>query len=304
MTRAWAAAMLCSAGLHAADVFGTVVDKATGKPVGEARVVATVSRGVDQPADILVLLTAEDGRFRFTGMPDSGCRLRAEKDGYFFRLDDYPRAGGPLTLDLERPPVSKNVPVVVHVVDDTGYPIAAASVRFEPPIAGGSTGKDGALRTAAPPGRYRVVTDYPGYGTWLRLRNQTFPPTYYPGTTDANRAGWVEVAPGKETDVTLRVTPITAREIRGRLGFSGSLIQIFVLPQGSKDYGGIWGLPQEDGDSGEFRIFGLAPGNYALDVMICETIPCMSATPFRRTVTVSDGDIRDLVILESDRAQR
>jgi hypothetical protein len=295
------------------EITGTVTDSDTGKPVSHARVTAIVwtDRHI-QYGDVLVALTGADGQFRFRGLPTGECEVRAAKAGYTPEVrGNHMRSP---SADLSVPLIFRLTPtggLTVRVVDDTGSPVGGAQVAivergeenqpYTINVRPTPVSKDGSLRVPLVRGSYRIAAVAPGSGNLLRARGQTFLPTYYPGTTTVGSAGWVDVVPGKEVQVDVPIKPITARQIRGRLGFAGTLMQASILPERSNDYYAIWGLLQVGDDPREFRVSGLTPGTYVLDVRACSAVPCTVTALYRKTIQVSDTDIDNLVIAESDR---
>lgn len=296
------------------EIAGIVIDLDTGQPISHARVTAVFWASRFAPnADVLVALTGDDGHFRFTGLPKGECEVSAQKAGYrkevlsnHFRgrADDL---SVPLTFRL--PPMGGGL--TVRVVDQSGVAVEGAQIAI---VGQGQdeqdaimlntayAAKDGTRRVSAGRGLYRILAVSPGTGNLLRARGQTFLPTYYPGTTSASQAAWINLPPDKETEVDLHVTLIPAHGIRGRLGFAGTLIQLSIWPAGNSiDYNVNWGLVQFRSDSREFRISGLAPGRYVISAGGCPGTTCNSGlVRFRKPVEIVDADI-DLVISESDR---
>lgn len=302
-------AHLCAS--PSAEIVGTVVDSLTGKPIAQARVTVTVYESVRPRNDeVFVVLTGDDGRFRLLGLPDSRCGVEVEKPGYG---KDQSNCVIGRDLDFYAPLKFRLAPtgaVTVRVIDPSGAAIDGAQVsvvrKSESNLPGAMNlgiayATPEGLRRLLPVGEYRVVAVSPGTGNLLRARGQTFVPTYYPGTTEASRAQWIEIVAGKEIQVAVPVIPIRAHAIRGRLGFSATLVQMMVLPVGSNDYHVNWALPHVDRNSGEFRITGLAPGAYVIDASVCVPPDCMRGGSFRKTVQIVDGDLENVIITEADR---
>jgi hypothetical protein len=295
-------------------IAGTVIDLETGQPISHARVTAVIwASRLALSGDVLVVLTGDDGRFRFSGLPKGECEVTAEKSGYgkkvlsnhvLNRPDDL---SVPLTFRLS--PVGG---LTVRVVDQSGVAVSGAQIAFLPrgeenqpwavKLHIANAAKDGTRRVSSG-GSYRVVALSPGTGNLPRAHGQTFLPTYYPGTTSASQAAWIDVPPGKEIDADLHVTMIPSHEIRGHLGFTGTLTQLSILPAGNaNDYDVNWGLVQFRQDSPEFRISGLAPGSYVISADGCPGTACNTVLEhFRKSVQILNADIDNLVISEADR---
>jgi hypothetical protein len=238
--------------------------------------------------------------------------VRAAKAGY---QEEFQSRSVPIRPDIPSSPETISLtPVgwlIARVVGENGSPVDGAQVaisrrpggppQYIPNLGLGSAGKDGTRRAALPRGAYGISALSPGTGTLLRARGQTFLPTYYPSTTSISGAQWIEIVPGKEVQAEVHVTLIPARQVRGRLAFAGTLSEVSILPFGSRDYSVVWGLPHVSNASGEFRVFGLTPGSYVLDIRVCLTLPCTAITMFRKTVQVLDSDIDNLMISDADR---
>jgi len=288
------------------EVTGVVRDSETGDPIHHAMVTATVWTRDEHPhREIVVALSGEDGKFRFVGLPEGAYAIGAEKAGY--RGADGQRSshsdGGSYTnlvLHLTRLAV-----ITGTVRDDRGLPIDGAHVgisfglgKFY--VSNPVTDQDGTFRAALlSRGRYSIGVFSPGNGTLLRARGLTFLPVYYPGTTDATAAAWIDLAPGQEIHVDLRVSPIPAYEIRGRFEADGTLIAVSVLPAGNDDYRVVWGLARHEDGSREFRISGLAPGLYVLNLQV--GISSRSVF-FHKTVQVANADVTNVVVSSTDGA--
>jgi hypothetical protein len=295
------------------EIAGTVIDSETGKPIPHARVTAMIwTDRREGYGDVLVAFTSDDGRFRFAGLPKGEGEVRAERAGYGteVRADHGRSRSDDLSVPLTFRLTPKGV-LTVRAIDDSGLPVDGAQVAivrrgeenlpYAINLSVASVDRDGTRRVLLARGSYRIVVVSPGTGNLLRARDQTFLPTYYPGTTIVGQSDWIDVVPGKEVEAVVPITPIPARQIRGRLGFAGTLIQASILPAGNEDYYVTWGLPQVSKGSGEFRVSGLTPGVYVLDVNACLALPCIAATGFRKIVQITDSDIDNLVISEADR---
>ena len=283
------------------EISGTILDSGNGKPIQHAIVHATRWKSDDPPhPEVLVILTSEDGRFRFIGLPAGRYDIRVQKPGYY--ADDYRHdivASTSLVLHL-----TENAVIRGTVKDSGGFPIAGAQVAVESGTWKGHyevsavTDMDGAFRVCRSPGAYRVGVLSPGSMTLLRAQGLSFSPIYYPNTGDADAAAAFNLAPGQEFVVDLRVKPIPAREIRGLLE-TGFLTAVSVLPAGSDNFRVAWGISRHEEGSREFRVSGLVPGIYALDFQV--DLPSGS-TILRKTVQVKDADVTDVLVSSADRA--
>lgn len=296
------------------DITGKVVDSETGKPIASARVSLTITITTSdrhRQEEVLVIRSGEDGQFRFTEIPESECNVRADKVGYWTQpyrngelraqFDAFP---SPFTLRLE--PTGT---LMLRVVDQNGAEIAQPQVAL---LHRGEENKAfeatvGAVATTgfvweSPRTSVLIVTMSPGSGNLLRARNQTFFPTFYPSVTNLDEAKWIEIIPGKEVEAVVRVTLIPGRTIRGRLGFAGRLISLSVMSSDKTNFYAVWGLAHFEQGSEEFRIDGLTPGSYKVNMVACVDPKCSSGqTQYRKTVIVGDDNTDNLVISEADR---
>jgi hypothetical protein len=303
---------VCAALAAAGDIeiTGTVLDSETGKPIDHAMVTATISKSEDLPhPDVLIVQTGEDGKFQFAGLPEGRFDIGARKAGYLDGGSQGMSHGHAilmsrdLTIHLTRQAVIKGT-----VRDDHGFPVAGAGVAIRAGPGKGSfdtdttTDTDGAFRVAGRVrGKYRVGVFAPGVATLLRVQGLSFSPVYYPGTSDASAAVWIDLVPGQEFAVDLQVTPVPAREIRGRLE-AGVLRAVSVLPAGNDDYRVVWGVSRHQEGSREFTVTGLAPGTYVLELQVALSTAPSAMTFLRKTVEVVDADVTNVVVSPTDRA--
>jgi Carboxypeptidase regulatory-like domain len=142
------------------------------------------------------------------------------------------------------------------------------------------------------PGRYFVsaILRRSGYS------GAAYAPTYYPGTGSAAEAQRLTIAPGQTIDgvnmtllpvATVRVSGI-ALDSRGRpmAGANVNLMQRI----GSGTYGSSYGQVRPDGT---FRIDGVAPGDYALNVSLAGAPDENAAAD----ITVSSADLTDVQVI-------
>jgi hypothetical protein len=285
------------------EITGTILDSESGKPIYHAMVTATGWKSTLRPhPDVLAVLTREDGEFRFSGLPEGMYDIRAQRAGYLgdanLLSSDRNHIVSSTSLDMR---LTRQIIVTGTVRDDRGFPVSGALVGISNGLGPGSfvyysgTDNDGIFRVAyLRRGTYRIGVFSPGSGTLLRAQGLSFAPVYYPGTDNPGAAKWIDLVPGQEFDVELRVTPTPAHEIRGRLDADGTLIRVSVLPAGNDSYQVVWGLARHETGSREFRVSGLTPGTYVLSLQATNTM-------FRKTVQVLDVDVTDVVVSSADR---
>jgi hypothetical protein len=288
------------------EIKGVILDSETGKPV--RHVVVTLRRTTRQPhPEMVAALTGDDGTFSLSGLPESGYEIRAQKAGYLGDagqwLSLHPVAASiSLTMRL-----TKGAVIAGTVRDERGVPVAGAQLGIAsgmeqgPLDSSGTTDNNGAFRLAKlSRGTYRIGVLSPGSGTLLRAQGMTFSPVYYPAAGDSAAAP-IDLIPGQEVNVDLRVTRIPAREIRGRVESSGTLIGVSALPAGNGNYLVTWGLARNEAGSREFRVSGLAPGVYVLSFQMAVS---SSIDFLTKTVQIADADVTNVVVLSTDRPPR
>ena len=158
-------------------------------------------------------------------------------------------------------------------------------------------------------GRFELVSagqalvDDRGRYVFADLTPSDFPPTYFPATTDLNRAALITVVPGKEVVATVQVTLTPAYEVRGKLGVPGSFSKLFIFREDHvNDFYRQWGRIRLDKATSEFQISGLAPGSYIFESWSSCCAPTYRAgMQFRKLLKIVAADISDLLILDSDR---
>jgi len=288
------------------EISGVVLDDDSGKPIHHARVTATTWIGRDQrSSEVLVVLTGDDGRFRFTALPEGGYEIRAQRFGYLnlgsekWPHIDIPREPGqPLTMRLS--PLGT---IHVRVLDNHAAPVMGAQIQVTSSTRQAwewTTDNSGALQARLPRGSYQIEAVAPGPGSLLSVRSLTFPSVYYPGTILAARAESVNLVPGRELEIELRVAPTAGQEIRGHLDVDGTLVSVRVRPVADDNVYLTWGTVTLDKASRDFRVSGLAPGSYSVNLDVGFKGSGFSI-PFHKTVQVSEAPVTDVVISSADR---
>jgi hypothetical protein len=220
-------------------ISGRVVDE-QGAPVPAARLFL---EGED-PEDRWLAVGAEDGSFRLTGIPEGDYRLSVLAAGF---AQPEPRpvriAGAPLhglTLRVGRGGSITGSLIGLAPRDLNGLVIRARAARSQ------------RLGLADPDGRY-LISDVPP-GHW-EVTVQT--------GTGRQALGSVDVVPGKETVLDLRLTSgitLTGRLLVDGRPASGTLLATAADLSEARDRGG-W---SPTGADGAFTVAGLTPGSYLL----------------------------------------
>ncbi len=281
---------------------GVVVRHGSNQPLKRVRV--TITRN-DHPDQTASLMTAADGRFTFTNVPQGKYTLAAEYRGVqrMFEQDGFFSTGivtGPM-LDSEHIVFSFPAPtsIVVKVLDDESEPVRNAQVLlFRRRIASGWAqielasqsygGAEGVCRFAhLEPGTYYVAASgTPWYaqnrnvmrGSGLQTPNvaeldMAYPITYYAGAQDPNAATPITLSEGDsaQLQITLRAVPATHTSIEGTSGdpdpaHGGQLMTtVEAIGPGGIRFATNAGAYLFD-TAGERQIEGLAPGNYVVSI--------------------------------------
>ena len=208
-------------------VGGTVVDTATGKPVGHA-LVALFIGGKPQPRRVMA---AEDGRFEIDGIREGGeGSIEAWKPGYFsprsIRKTRYSSIGSLQKIAITpganfTVTLTPEATIAGRVVDESGEPIEGLPIHldFEAAEAGRrflreqnniSTNEEGEFRFAnLLSGRY-FVTAGPSEetGSENSAKGHTalgYPMMFYGGGTDSATASPIDLTAGRHVELDLRV---------------------------------------------------------------------------------------------------
>jgi len=180
-----------------------------------------------------------------------------------------------------------------RIVDEDGEPVAGVQVmpmrhRFVQgrkqlsPFGGGTTNDLGEFRVfGLPPGRYYIsatlnprmmMMDTAQDRSAAPQAEESYLPTYYPGTTDPTAAAQVELTPGQQIGgIEIRLSRARTVHLRGRVvnlsGVKSSMIQLMMMPRDSTNYNAMnRAMASTPGGNFEFR--GLAPGSYVLTAII------------------------------------
>src|ERR1039457_6377205 len=150
----WLAICAARPALGQVEITGSVVDEEDGKPIVHALATATVWKSEDPShPDLLVVLTGEDGRFQFTGLPDDRFDIAAEKAGYRDASGRrYSHAPSKMKADLTLR-LTRQAFISGTVKDDRGLPVPGAQVVIQEGTGKGSFGVS--ADTTNPDGGFR-----------------------------------------------------------------------------------------------------------------------------------------------------
>jgi protocatechuate 3,4-dioxygenase beta subunit len=243
--------------------------------------------------------TDESGRFHFTGLPAGRYSVSALAPGYASPEDsNFPGMRGKMliladgekveNIDLE---IKRGGVIAGRVTDSQGRPVIEERVNLSKVDANNriqasffyslnnemcQTDDRGQYRIyGLPEGRYIVSVGYahrPGSASIIS-RREFYPRVFHPNATSESEAKVIEVSEASEaTNIDITVTdPKQAQEVYGRVVDAGSGQPVagveVVLGGVTKDgryAGGYGGGGERSGPNGDFRLFGVLPGKYAI----------------------------------------
>jgi len=311
-----------------------VVRAATGEPLKKARI--TLVGQAEKRPHALVAISDASGHFSIEKVPPGRYSMDVERVGYVsqsYGQDRPDKPGATLTLEPGKKMTEllfrlQSAGVIAgHVHDEDGEPAQNANVevlrrthssgKIEVGAVGNATTNDlGEYRVFdLAPGRYYVRATmqsglslfFSSFGAESVSNNSpqqtatSYAPTYYPGTTDLNRAIALELKAGEEIpeiDLSLslnrtyrvhgHVAPAVAGEFLSNIG-------VTLLPRDEfTPWGGDFRQSGADPKTGEFEITGVPPGSYALVAFWQDE--GKSRTAFQ-DIDVQDANVDDVSII-------
>lgn len=209
---------------------GRVIDAASGEPIRKAVVILRTG-----PDGGVAAYTNAQGLFHFENLDPGAYTATASRDGYV-----ADRKARPTVVTIQPDKTESDIILKLvrtgaisgRVIDTDGDPAARASVSIEPltgTVALGliSTNDRGEYRAfGIPSGKYRVLVTWSSRieapsPTPVRLasgEDETYRPTWYPGTPDRKQAAVVEVTPGADLHgFDIQLIRSHAVRLRGRV---------------------------------------------------------------------------------------
>lgn len=312
---------------------GIVVKAATGEPLKKALVRL---QKVDRQTEPVMALTNSGGRFMLADIEPGRYRLYVQRNGYLHQRYGQRGPNHPGTIlslvpgQRLRDIVFRLIPHAVitgRVYDEDSEPVPGVRVQTlryrylrgkQQLIPSGSdtTNDLGEYRVhGLAPGRYYVSATYETSSMYSAARghknlargaeqasaNESYAPTFFPGTNDPSRASPIDIRPGNELrniDFFLLPTPMVS--VRGRVLNSvadqtGQKTRVFLLPRALAFRGSTFGKRSDvRPPNGTFEISGVAPGSYHLVAVSFGLDGQYSA---RLPVEVGDTDVESIQLV-------
>jgi protocatechuate 3,4-dioxygenase beta subunit len=288
---------------------GRVVAADTGDPLRRARLALSAPElGKPRFAN-----TDGQGRYEFTGLPPARYSLTASKTAYVslqFGQRRAFQAGTPIELgdaqvlgaiDIVLP---RGGVITGRIVDDTGEPVAGASVSaMRPRYSEGSRQlvRIGRAVETDDRGEYRLFGLAPGsyyVGTSSTFLGELLPfgSAYYPGTVNPAEAERVAIKVGQvRAGIDLTLQPVRLASVSGTLADAargGPLTDATIRAYGAGGSYSIAGVVRPDGS---FIVANVPPSDYSL-VATGRDPDTVSGLYGALPVTVSGGDVGGLFI--------
>jgi hypothetical protein len=243
-------------------IAGTVVSKTDGHPLARARITL---RDAKAPQKFESLITADDGKFEFTGVPAGKYDLHGAKRGFISAsYDQHEQFSTALVtgpgLETESA-VLRLAPAAIiagKVLDEAGDPVRRATVTLYyddhtsgvdqiRQANGAQTDDQGAFEMASlMPGTYFLSANAkPWYATHPmsepsnsgaepaspqildRSLDVAYPVTYYPDVTDADSATPIPIRGGERLQIEIHLNPVPALHLLFRVPNNGNKGDIF-----------------------------------------------------------------------------
>lgn len=291
----------------ARDIAGQVIDAQTSEPIARAHVTIHVSSNGGQQSD-LTALTDSTGNFSVSHLPEGGCWVSAERPGYVGgNTGSCPIPSGdakpiPAVIRLTRQAVISGT-----VIDDKSAGIPSATIQLFRSVAVEGRRQLQAVNSAESDetGRFRIFgvaagRYYVGAAKStpeMRKVRVTYAPALYPSAGDIQVAQPIELRPGAEEEIQIRLHTVAAHRVSGQVMPTGRFIGIQLHPQDPNAFPLSPNVfPSWDEKTNTFHVSGIPPGAYVL-----EATNGVQGDGQRRAVkeiTVGDTDL-DGIVLEA-----
>lgn len=303
-------------------ITGQVVNEVTGEPLRKAIVTAFPLEGGNQQS--MEAPTDASGKYHIDELPPGKYKITAARNGFVTVAYGGKDARSEGTLVTVGPggtaeasfKMTPHAVVAGRIVDEDGEPLAGVQVHLSSfarvngkrtliPGESGSTNDLGEYRLfGVSPGRYFFSAVYNprqwnGAQVAKEAASASYPPTYYPGATDAQSATRLEVPKGGR----LNGIDLTLRKVRG-YRVSGQVHSsvpnqstpgrhTVVLTPKSEELSASWEMNKmkPTDEEGRFVFDGVLPGDYEL-----VDAAFGSGTAGRQEISVSHDNITGIVL--------
>jgi hypothetical protein len=277
-------------GAQPASFAGIALNSATGQPLGGVHLKLFTMNLTGAAFEAYGALSGRDGRFSIARIPGGTYILLPERAGFVHMLT-APGAiplptvtlkSGETVADYKLEMTPRAV-ISVRVVDQYGDPVPNVEIEANPavpgaPIAASVTGANraftnvlGEARISGGPGRFRVKASPPSPGNPRRevrtdgTSEPTYGPTWYPSATSADRATAVDVQPGGDVAIELRLVGQRTMTITGTVtGIPEGVTPMVSLRYGDSPNRILSSRGTSVGRTGEFTFSNLPPAFYSL----------------------------------------
>jgi Carboxypeptidase regulatory-like domain len=281
-------------------IAGTVVSKTDGHPLMRARITV---RDAKDPQKFLSIVTSDDGKFEFTGLPAGKYSLQGAKRGFisaaYDQHDQFSTAivtGASPDTETLMLRLAPDAVISGRVLDEVGEPIRHATVTlyYEDhsrgidqihQSRGAQTDDQGAYEmTPLQPGTYFLSASakpwyavHPIFETEGRRESSpspsvdrsldvAYPSTYYPDVTEPESATPIPIRGGEHVQLDIHFNPVPALRLLLRVTDSGK--NGVTFPQLQQSAFDSSTFVQSDGgrmvSPGLFEITGIPAGRYNL----------------------------------------
>ena len=309
-------------------VSGRVVNAANNEPVNRVRLMLrhtdNPSGGSGSPA-AYTTLTDDHGRFAMKGIEPGKYTFSAQRAGFAdtsYGARRPGREGVTLTLQAGQQlsrvlfRMTPHAVIAGRILDQDGDPVQSVSVRAVryrytmgkrelATSANALTDDLGEYRIfGIAPGRYYLEATYAlvgmrmsGMRSAAKPVEESYIPTYFPGTADVGTATTIELAAGAQLrGVDFILFKGRAVRVRGHInvpaGSNRQMVMMTLYPKGRF----VWDLIRRArglDPQGNFEINDVRPGSYSLSAMMHDGKVAYWA---RQQVEVSDGNVENVVL--------
>jgi hypothetical protein len=289
-------------------------------------------------AQPLSVMTGADGKFRITDLAPGRYRLTVSRNG-FVRQEYGQRRPGQPGLALTLAPGQKmndllfrllpGAIVTGRIFDEEGEPAAGVMVmllrqryirgsRQWAPSESTQTNDLGEYRIAGlTPGRVYVSATYPSGIAMIaaaggslsaatipsistEVEEETYAPTFYPGTSDISQARAIDLGAGEEVrSIDMTMMPVRSVRVRGRVvNPYGSEVRLAAHVQLVQRGFAVRGLGMRsamatESSQGTFELRGVTPGSYIISAMWSDSGRMFAA---RENLDVGSVDVDGVVL--------